>query len=95
MKDLKKLLFKSLAKQKIASVSRWAMLNKLLSNFVKDNFSLDQKFNGKIENNVYFVKSTNSALSNMLFLNKKKVLDYINLKLKEMDLEEIKDIKLI
>ena len=95
MKDLKKLLFKSLAKQKIASISRWAMVNKILSNYVKDNLNIDFNFSGKIENNIYIVKSTNSALSNMLFLNKKKVLDHINLKLQEMDLDKVQDIKIV
>jgi len=71
------------------------MVNKILSNYVKDDLNIDFNFSGKIENNIYVVKSTNSALSNMLFLNKKKVLDHINLKLQEMDLDKIQDIKIV
>ena len=95
MLDLKKLLFKSLAKQKIAQVSRWAMINKILENYVKDSFSISQQFSWKIENNIYVIKSPNSALSSMLFLHKKNILDYINKKLLEMNLEVVKDIKIL
>ena len=95
MKDLKKLLFSSLAKQKIASVSKWAMINKIVSDILKNDFSIDIFINWKIEHNIYIIKTQNSALSNLLFLNKKKVLEKINLRLSKMWLSKISDIKLV
>jgi len=95
MKDLKKLLFKSLAKQNIAQVSRWAMLNQIVNNFLKDDLKLNFSCGWKVEKGLYIIKSHNPWLSSLLFLNKKKLLDYINLKLKEMDLEQIEDIKIL
>ena len=95
MKDLKKILFSSLAKQKIASVSKWAMINKIVSDILKNDFSIDIFINWKIEHNIYIIKTQNSALSNLLFLNKKKVLEKINLRLSKMWLSKISDIKLV
>jgi len=95
MKDLKKLLFSSLAKQKIASVSKWAMINKIVSDILKNDFNIDIFINWKIEHNIYIIKTQNSALSNLLFLNKKKVLEKINLRLSKMWLSKISDIKLV
>ena len=95
MKDLKKLLWKSLAKNKIATVSRWAFLNASLSLYLKKNFDIQEEITGKIENDIYIIKSANSSFSNLLFLNKKKLLIYLNDKLDKMNFWKIKDIKII
>jgi len=49
----------------------------------------------KIENNIYIVKLNNSSFKSVIFLQKKKVLDHINLKLQDMNFEKIIDIKVV
>ena len=95
MKDLKKLLWQRLWEKKIAKISKWAFLNKALENFLEQEFWIKTSISGKIENNIYFVKSSNSSFSNLLFLNKKKVLEHLNDKISKMDLWTINDIKII
>jgi len=96
MKDLKKLLFSSLSKNKISTISKWAMVNTVFLKYMNQNYNLDlDKIDGKVENNVYIVKLSNSILSNIVFMNKKDVLDNINKQLVDMSLWKILDIKLL
>lgn len=96
MKDLKKLLFSSLSKKKISSVSKWAMINTIFLKYINQKYNLNlDKIDGKLENNVYIVKLPNSSLSNIVFIHKKQLLDYINTKLENMNLWKILDIKLL
>jgi len=95
MKDLKKMIWDSLAKQKIASIWKWAYINQVFKSYIKNNLNLELEINGYIKNDIFCVKVWNPSLSNLLFLHKKKVLDHINLKLKDFNFDKILDIKLI
>ena len=95
MKDLKKMIWDSLAKQKIASIWKWAYINQVLKSYIKNNLNLELEIIGYIKNDIFCVKVWNSSLSNLLFLHKKKVLDHINLKLKDLNFDKILDIKLL
>jgi hypothetical protein len=95
MKDFKKIFSSRLAAKGINAVSRWAFVNSVFNTFCKDNFAMSIEVKWKIENDIYIVKLTNSSFKSIIFLQKKKVLDYINLKLKDMNFDEILDIKVV
>jgi len=95
MKDFKKIFSSRLAEKGINAVSRWAFVNSIFNTFCKDNFSMNIEIKWKIENNIYIVKLGNSSFKSVIFLQKKKVLDHINLKLQDMNFEKIIDIKVV
>lgn len=95
MKDFKKFLWVSLAKYKIASIWRWAFTNSILIRYTEETLKLKINLQGKIQYDVYFVKLSNSMLSNQLFLNKKDIKEHLNKKLENMNFKTIKDIKFI
>ena len=95
MKDFKKIFSSRLAAKGINAVSRWAFVNAVFNTFCKKNFNMSIEIKWKVEKNIYFIKLNNSTFRNVLFLQKKKVLDYLNLKLQDMNFETIQDIKII
>ncbi len=95
MKDFKKIFSSRLAAKGINAVSRWAFVNSIFNTFCKDNFSMNIEVQWKIENNIYVVKLSNSSFKSIIFLQKKRVLDHINLKLEDMNFDKIIDIKII
>lgn len=95
MKDFKKLLSTSLAKHKIASIWKWAFTNSVLTKYIKEQYKIDIVINWKIQHNVYFVKLSNPSLSNLLFLHKKQIKEHINQKLKDMNFQQLKEVKFI
>ncbi len=95
MKDFKKIFSSRLTAKGINGVWRWAFVNSIFNTFCKDNFKMSMEVHWKIENNIYVVKLTNSSFKSVIFLQKKKVLDHINLKLKDMNFDEILDIKVV
>ncbi len=95
MKDFKKIFSSRLAAKGINAVSRWAFVNSIFNTFCKDQFSINIEVEWKIVNNIYIVKLNNSSFKSVIFLQKKKVLDHINLKLEDMNFDKIIDIKVI
>lgn len=95
MKHFKKLLWASLAKHKIASIWRWAFLNSTFERYINDNLNIKIDVYWKVQYDVYFVKLSNSILSNRLFLHKKDIQKYMNQKLEDMSFKRIRDIKFI
>ncbi len=95
MKDFKKIFASRLAAKGINAVSRWAFVNSIFNTFCKDKFSMNIEVQWKIENNIYVVKLSNSSFKSIIFLQKKRLLDHINLKLEDMNFDKIIDIKII
>ncbi len=95
MKDFKKLLWASLAKNKIAGIWKWAFTNSVLTKYIQKHFQTHIIIQWKLQNNIYFVKLSNPSLSNFLFLHKKQIIEHINEKLQNMNFQKINDIKFI
>jgi len=95
MENLWKLFWKILSEKKLAKVSKWALIQQIVNNFLKDNLNIDIQITWKLEFNCFIIKSPNNQIWHFLFVNKKKLLDKINQKLDKMNLGQIKEIKII
>lgn len=95
MQNLKNFLWKSLAKNKICSISRWSFANSLTQKYIKEKYSIKIVIYWKIQNNIYYIKLNNPSLSNFLFLHKKNLFSHINKNLKNMEFNQIVEIKFI
>ena len=94
MENLSKLLGKVMAQKKLSRLSKWAMINSIAQNFIKQ-FWINQTINWKIENHIYILKIGNPTIGNMIFVKKKQLLEKINLQLKKMGYNPILDIKIV
>jgi len=95
MENLWKLLWKVLWEKNLAKISKWALIQQIINNFLKENLKKNFQITWKIEFDLFIIKSPNSQIGHYLFLNKKKLLDKINQKLEKMNLWKIKEIKII
>ena len=94
MENLSKLLGKVMAQKKLSGLSKWAMINSITQNFIKQ-FWINQAINWKIENHIYILKIGNPTIGNMIFVRKKQLLEKINSQLKKMGYDPILDIKIV
>ncbi len=94
MENLSKLLGKVMAQKKLSRLSKWAMINSIAQNFIKQ-FWINQTISWKIENHIYILKIGNPTIGNMIFVRKKQLLEKINLQLKKMGYDPILDIKIV
>jgi len=94
MENLSKLLGKVMAQKKLSRLSKWAMINSIAQNFIKQ-FWINQSISWKIENHIYILKIGNPTIGNMIFVKKKQLLEKINLQLKKMGYDPILDIKIV
>jgi len=94
MENLSKLLGKVMAQKKLSRLSKWAMINSIAQNFIKQ-FWIHQTISWKIENHIYILKIGNPTIGNMIFVRKKQLLEKINSQLKKMGYDPILDIKIV
>lgn len=94
MKELSKILKVVLAKNKISWISKGALINSIVNNFLKEKwFNYSVKW--KIQFSTYIIVVNNSSLASFLFVNKKVLLEEINERLKKLGYDVIKDIKIL
>jgi len=94
MKELSKILKVVLAKNKISWISKGALINSIVNNFLKEKwFNYSVKW--KLQFSTYIIVVNNSSLASFLFINKKLLLDKINKRLQNMDYGLINDIKIL
>jgi len=94
MKELSKILKVVLAKNKISWISKGALINSIVNNFLKEKwFNYSVKW--KLQFSTYIIVVNNSSLASFLFINKKLLLDKINKRLQNMDYGLINNIKIL
>lgn len=94
MENLWKLLWKVLWEKKLAKISKWALIQQIINNFLKNNLNVKIDITGKLDFDYFVIKSQNNQIWHFLFLHKKKLLEEINQKLEKIWLGKIKDIKI-
>jgi hypothetical protein len=94
MENLSKLLGKVLAEKKLSRLWKWALINSIIQNFLKE-FNINEPIQGKLQHHIYIVKTSNPIIWNVLFTHKKQILEKVNSQLKKMEFDPILDLKIL